>query len=315
MNNISVKLFATVIVSICVSGLLSACQSRQQAEYVQHAVVYSAKPVGAQNRAIYLSDEIGNSYIKITDFNGNAGYPSVSPDGKRLAFYGKYDSNKTWSIHTVNIDGSNMQRLTATQYVWDSAPSWSADGKLIAFAREYNSPENGWQEEIWLMDADGSNQRQVKALQGRAPYFLPDGRILFHTKTGPSQIAIANTDGSNVIQLTNNSANDWSPKMSPDGSKILFVSDRDGNREIYSMNNDGSAQTRITFNEVSDWDPAWSGDGSKIFFATENGEGALDIYKANVDGSGMEKFKQNALQLSPVSRLHNSALTRLIQAR
>lgn len=315
MKSNSVKPVVKVCVLLSLLALLSACQHNQQAGYTPQAVVYSAKVADTKRRVIYLSDEAGKSRVKLADFTGSDGYPAMAPDGKRLTFYGKYDSNKTWSIHTVNIDGTNMQRLTTAQHVWDSAPSWSADGETIVFAREYNDAKNGWQEEIWLMNADGSNLRQIKALQGRAPYFLPDGRILFHTKTGPSQIAIANIDGTNVIHLTNNSANDWSPKMSPDGSKILFISDRDGNREIYSMNSDGSEQNRITFNDVSDWDPAWSVDGNKIFFASDNGNGAIDIYKANADGSGIEIFQQNGLQLSPVRTLHKTALDRLQQTK
>ncbi|NNC99926.1 MAG: hypothetical protein HKN85_07075, partial [Gammaproteobacteria bacterium] len=176
----------------------------------EYSIVFSQREAG--KRSIYLSDEDGKSRIKVIGITGNDGYPSVSPDGERIAFYGKYDDKKTWSIHTVNIDGTNVQRLTHEKNVWDSAPSWSPDGKTIAFAREHDDPQHGWQEEIWLIRDDGSEQRQIEELEGRAPFFLQDGRILYHSKTGPSQIFIANTDGSDRVQLTDNDANDWSPK-------------------------------------------------------------------------------------------------------
>ncbi|MEM7359674.1 MAG: DUF5050 domain-containing protein [Pseudomonadota bacterium] len=291
------------------------CVSHASAQSVtpDYSIVYSGRD--SDGRHVYLSDEDGKSRIKLVGITGNDGYPSVSTDGKRLAFYGKYDERKTWSIHTVNMDGSNVQRLTNVKNVWDSAPTWSPDGKTIAFAREYDDPENGWQEEVWLMNADGSEQRQIESLEGRAPYFLADGRLLFHSKAGPSQICITDVDGSNVIKLTDNESNDWSPKVSPDGQKIIFISDRDGNREIYTMNIDGSEQTRITLNEVDDWDPAWSADGSKLFFASENSEGSLDIYKANADGSSKEKIIEHALQITAITNLDNETLQRLMDAR
>lgn len=206
-----------------------------------------------------------------------------------------------------------MQRLTHVKNVWDSAPAWSPDGKTIVFAREYPDSQKGWQEEIWLMNVDGSNQRQIEALEGRAPYFLQDGRILFHSKTGPSQICIANIDGSNIIKLTHNDYNNWSPKVSPDGTQIVFLSNRDGNQEIYTMNVDGSNQKRITFNDVEDWDPAWSVDGSKLFFSSRNSEGSLDVYKMTKDGSSVERIIDGGSQAAPVKYFNKYRLKKLIK--
>lgn len=293
--------------------LVPSGQIYAESDFANLSIIYSL--LEADKRSIYLGDESGRSRVKVVDHTDNDGYPSVSPDGKRLAFYGKYDDNKTWSIHTVNIGSSNVQRLTYEKHVWDSAPTWSPDGKTIVFAREYDDSKNGWQEEIWQMNADGTNQRQIENLEGRAPYFLQDGRILFHTRTGPSQICIAHRDGSNIVQLTVNDANDWSPKISPDGTEIIFISDRDGNREIYTVNIDGTDQTRITFNDVDDWDPAWSADGAHLFFASENSDGGLDIYIAKRDGTSLERILDNALQISTVMTLDRGALERLVEER
>ena len=65
---------------------------------------------------------------------------------------------KPWSIHVADIDGSNVQRLTDVKHVWDSAPVWAPDGNTIAHAREYKDDNGDWQEEIWLMNTDGSNK-------------------------------------------------------------------------------------------------------------------------------------------------------------
>jgi len=66
-----------------------------------------------------------------------------------------------------------------------------------------------------------------------------------------------NADGSGQTRLTYNMATDQSPDWSPDGSKIAFYSNRDGNYEIYVMNADGSGQTRLTSNTAIDEEPDW----------------------------------------------------------
>src|SRR2546422_11714268 len=87
----------------------------------------------------------------------------------------------------------------------------------------------------------------------------------------------SNADGSGQMNLTNNPALDYPAGWSPDGSKILFETNRDGNYEIYVMNADGSGQVNLTNNPASDADPAWSPDGSKIAF-NSSPDGNVDDY-------------------------------------
>ena len=72
------------------------------------------------------------------------------------------------------------------------------------------------------------------------------------------KIYVINADGTRQTRLTNNSAFDASPTWSPDGPKITFYSDRDGNLEIYVMDADGTGQIRLTANDTGDRLPAWS---------------------------------------------------------
>ena len=73
-----------------------------------------------------------------------------------------------------------------------------------------------------------------------------------------------NPDGSHLLNLTRNPANDFWPEWSPDGRQIAFVSDRDGHQQIYLMNTDGSALVRLTHSSEQDYAPAWSPDGTCI---------------------------------------------------
>jgi len=102
-----------------------------------------------------------------------------------------------------------------------------------------------------------------------------------------------NPDGSGQVNLCRNAAIDLYPAFSPDGRKITFPSDRDGNREIYVMNADGSAQTRLTNDPASDYCPSWSPDGTRIAFHSNRNTTSSDIYVMNADGSGVKQVTQS----------------------
>ncbi len=296
-------------------NLTTICQANEKLTSQPLSIIYSF--VGENSKSIYLSDEEGKTRIKVLDAPDSKGdgYPAVSPSGKHIAFYSKYDDYKTWSIHTADLDGKNIRRLTHVKHVWDSAPVWSPDGKTIVFAREYKDSNGDWHEEMWLMNADGTEKSQIKALEGRSPEFMQDGRLLFQSKASPSQISIANIDGSNIIQLTNDDTNNMSPKVSPDGSQIAYLSNRDGNQEVYTMSLDGSNQKRLTSNDIQEWGPAWSTDGTKVFFSSQNVHGFYDLYKANKDGSSIKKVLNSASQAATVYHLDKSYLERLVKSK
>jgi Carboxypeptidase regulatory-like domain/Right handed beta helix region/WD40-like Beta Propeller Repeat len=116
------------------------------------------------------------------------------------------------------------------------------------------------------------------------------GKIAFVRIVGTNrEIFSMNADGSNQLNLTNNAARDDEPKWSPDGSKIVFVSDRDALLEIYSMNADGSALTRLTNNFVADENPVFSPDGTKIAFDRSG-----QIFTMNANGTGVSQVTGSA---------------------
>ena len=285
MKQISLLLIFTSLTIFTLS-----CKVMEKTIPVPYTIAYSSSESG--NLDIYLTDSEARSTVKVTNHPDVDGYVAWSPYGKRIAFYGKYDDRRTWSIHTINNDGTDRRRLTHAKNKWDSSPAWSPDGKKIVFSRSYSNADKIWTEELWIMNSDGSEQKQLKQLNGGGPYFTQDGRIVFHSQTQTSEICIADMDGDNMTKLTHNDAEDWHPEVSPDGKHIAFISNRDGNQEIYTMNLDGSNQTRLTFNNEDDWHPSWSPDGSKIIFSSEKDEVPY-IYIMNKDGSSVRKLIQN----------------------
>jgi len=162
-------------------------------------------------------------------------------------------------------------------------------------------PSPGWTCTVGASGKDGTltlEQAKLQEMLTVEQAMLIDnliGRIAFSSSFGYGnvEIHVMNADGSDLTNITNNSAWDWTPSWSPDGGKIAFSSDRDGKLEIYVMNADGSDLTRLTNNSAWDYRPAWSPDGAKIAFQSHS-DGNSEIYVMNTDGSDQTRLTNNA---------------------
>src|SRR3989442_3836057 len=116
------------------------------------------------------------------------------------------------------------------------------------------------------------------------------------TRDGFMQIYVMNAEGSGQARLTSDGSNDDNPRWSPDGSKILFQSDRDnpGTNDIYLMNADGSGQTRLTTDANDDSAAVWSGNGSKIAFQSLRNSSFYQIYVMNAVGTAQVNISNSS---------------------
>jgi Tol biopolymer transport system component len=190
-------------------------------------------------------------------------------------------------VFTIDTTGGSQDKLTATPGFADLQPSWSPDGRLVAFVRRTDTGRP----DLYTMTAEGGGRTRLTRtnVAERDPAWSPDGtRIAFAARTsplGPFRIFVMNADGTGRTQLTTQPAGlaDRSPVWSPDGSRIAYVTDRDGAfPEIYTMDAAGGGVNRLTANVYVDGNPSWSPDGTRILVERCCADGTSEIYSVDV---------------------------------
>jgi Tol biopolymer transport system component len=134
---------------------------------------------------------------------------------------------------------------------------------------------------LMAMNPDGSGITSLRA-NGFTPHVSPDGRKVVYNTPAMAIAVLDLTTGRESVVALGVSAK---PRWSPDGSKILFWSDRSGTKEIYTMNGDGSGVSRLTDGAGGYHEGDWSPDGSRIVFRRVTGDGG-DIWTMNANGTG-----------------------------
>ena len=197
-----------------------------------------------------------------------------------IAFESNRDGNH--EIYRMAPDGSQTINLT-NDPAYDVEPAWSADGSQVAFVsnRPYKEQEGG--NYIHVMDADGSNVRQLTfENESAGPDWSHDGSQITYSNKGDIYIIKTNGEGQS-LNLTNSPERDEQPTWSPDGSTIAWLSGDEGKQNIFVMNADGSNVQQLTHNDAAH-DVIWTIDG-EIFSHWNHPEGVCTQCVMGADGS------------------------------
>ncbi len=198
---------------------------------------------------IYTADRDGSHLRQLTHFGVYTAEGTLSPDGRTIVFTSLKDGDL--EIYTMRVDGSHLRRLTFTPG-YDGGPVFSPDGRKIVYRAYHPADPSELADyrtllaqhivrpsrmEIWVMNADGSDQHQITHLGGAnfAPSFTPDGRrIIFSSNyrhpRGPGarnfDLYLVDLDGSHLEQVTTDPEFDGFPQFSPDGTHLVWESGR-----------------------------------------------------------------------------------------
>lgn len=195
---------------------------------------------------IYTADADGSDVRALTSTPGYDAEATVSPDGRRIVFTSVRDGDL--EIYSMDAAGGDVRRLTH-EPGYDGGAFFSPDGRRIVYRRD--APPDAaslarFREllgqglyapgvlEIWVMDADGRNKRQVTRLGAAsfAPFFHPDGRRIIFASNHPEpkgrnfDLYLVADDGTGLERVTTDPSFDGFPMFSPDGRRLVFASNR-----------------------------------------------------------------------------------------
>jgi Tol biopolymer transport system component len=170
--------------------------------------------------------------------------PAWSPDGTRIAFR-QSDSSNDHDLWRINVNGTNGAPIVDTGEDDISDVRWSPDGALISY-RAGGS--------IWTVPPNGSSP-EVLVDGGTSHVWSNDATKLAWSGTG--DVWTVRADGTALTNLTNSTQQDIAPSWSPDGSRLVFMTNRDGDFEIYVMNADGSVPINLSNDVAQDRPGNW----------------------------------------------------------
>jgi TolB protein len=246
----------------------------------KQTVVLAKEYQGDSEQARMVAHRFANDIMKYY-----TGFPGVF--GTEIAFSSRVGRFK--ELFVMEMDGSHVRQLTNERGLAMSA-SWDPEGGRLVYTSFRNRIPD-----LFIMNVASKSSRQVTRtteLEIGGHFVGSDQLLASRTEGGESDIVLLTTDGKVQRRLTPpNRAIDVSPVPSPNGSEVIFCSNRGGGPQIYRMGIDGSNPRRISFvNSTYCTSPAWSPTGDKISFVCR-ADGNFQLFVADPDGG-------NVLQLT-----------------
>jgi LysM repeat protein len=216
--------------------------------------------------------------------------PQFRQDGNMLAVNGDGRANFE---HLVRMDSAGGGMVEISNFSEDAFPTWSPDGNIVAYS---SLAWGDGQSRLGIVhDIFGKHQEWIRIgtteIRGEYPFWMADGRIVYHgcaflTDHAACGLFWVGAGGGDYHRLTMDTS-DTAPAGS--GSRVAFMSARDGDWDVYIVNMDGSGLKRLTDNSAQDGLPTWSPDGRAIAFVSNRG-GPWAIWAMDANGGNQRKL-------------------------
>jgi Tol biopolymer transport system component len=242
-------------------------------------IAFSSNQSG--NYQIWTMNADGSDRKRLSDLKGRSALPRWSPDGSKIVFTSEVldaEGSTSLEIFVMNSDGGGVRQLTSPaqaavggaghseneRMAWNSVPTWSPDGSRILFAS--NRDGDGVTPILYSVNPDGSDQKKfglIVAVDGSEPDWSPVNNKIVCVRGTAAKGDIWVMDASSPLpvltasKITENMDDNRGPVWSPDGKQVAFVSDANGNKDIFIMNADGSGIRRLTYGKANNVNPAW----------------------------------------------------------
>lgn len=225
---------------------------------------------------LYVAGADGSNLRELTRRGTDESAPAWSPDGKRLVFVrgsagGYSQEDERFGIYVVNADGSHLRRVTKRAGYFQRAPTWSPNGKWIAFLLEDSVEVMQTELDLYLVHPNGRRLHPLTqtAADEDSASWSPDGtRLLFDRDrdgSGGHDVGVLNLRTRTTRLLIAGATDDAEPTWSPDGTMIAFTrwtyppDDPDFNPRgaIYLADANGKNVRRLTIDSNDAWGAAW----------------------------------------------------------
>lgn len=227
-------------------------------------------------------------------------YPTWAPDGLRLAYQasaGGYPALGNHDIWVAQLGGGEPVNLTEGSPANDRMPSWSPDGREIAFVSDR---DGAWG--VYTLPSIGGIPRKLLALprvdpsSWSAPRWSTDGtQLLVLVRQADENVVIVlslhSLDTTRVVLPGHEGNLCWDLSVRPDGRRFAYVEGGSSGTEVtrlWTIPASGGAAAPLTDGLTNVWSPTWSADGRKVFYVSNRG-GSMDLWQQAVaeDGSAL----------------------------
>jgi Tol biopolymer transport system component/predicted Ser/Thr protein kinase len=225
---------------------------------------------------------VQGSFTQLTDQAGEEVTPTLSPDGRMLAFASQAAGN--WDIYVQSVSGRNAVNVTKDSTAADIQPAFSPDGQRIVFR---SGREGGG---IFMMGVLGDSVVRLTD-SGYRPAWSPNGKEIVYETEGwlepigrqtTAQLWVVSVQTRQTRKISDGDA--VQPAWSPHGTRIAYwsVLGSSGQRDLFSIPSSGGEPVRITEDTALDWDPVWSPDGRLLYFISDR-DGSMNIWRVPID--------------------------------